>query len=136
MATWMDRTTSLITQMGGEGAAWIGQAPFTASEHLFVNLGDGTYNHSGSLALRAAVAAKVNVTYKILTTDAVSMTVGQPIEGGLSAIDILQQVAAEGVAHLHLVSDDPAAWHAMGGIPKHAVVSHRDRLDDVQRELG
>jgi indolepyruvate ferredoxin oxidoreductase len=135
MATWMDRSTALITQMGGEGAAWIGQAPFTASEHLFVNLGDGTYNHSGSLALRAAVAAKVNVTYKILANDAVSMTGGQPIEGGLSAIDILQQVAAEGVTHLHLVSDDPATWQAMSGIPKHAVVSHRDRLDEVQRAL-
>ena len=102
---------------------------------MFVNLGDGTYNHSGSLALRAAVAANVNITYKILANDAVAMTGGQPIEGALSAIEILQQVAAEGVKHVHLVSDDPEGWKAMGGIPEGTVVSHRDRMDEVQREL-
>jgi indolepyruvate ferredoxin oxidoreductase len=135
MATWMDRNTGNITQMGGEGAAWIGHAPFTSEGHVFQNLGDGTYSHSGSLALRAAVAAGVNITYKILANDAVAMTGGQPIEGSLSAIQILQQVAAEGVKNLHLVSDDPASWQALGGLPAGAVVNHRDHLDEVQRQL-
>ncbi|MDR6860196.1 indolepyruvate ferredoxin oxidoreductase [Variovorax guangxiensis] len=135
MAILMDRNTGNITQMGGEGAAWIGHAPFTSEGHIFQNLGDGTYSHSGSLALRAAIAAGVNITYKILANDAVAMTGGQPVEGSLSAIQILQQVAAEGVKNLHLVSDDPASWQALGGLPAGVVVSHRDRLDEVQRQL-
>ncbi|CAN7738897.1 indolepyruvate ferredoxin oxidoreductase family protein [Variovorax sp. LjRoot84] len=135
MATWMDRNTGNITQMGGEGAAWIGHAPFTSEGHIFQNLGDGTYSHSGSLALRAAIAAGVNITYKILANDAVAMTGGQPIEGSLSAVQILQQVAAEGVKNLHLVSDDPASWQALGGLPAGSVINHRDQLDEVQRQL-
>ncbi|KQU89665.1 indolepyruvate ferredoxin oxidoreductase [Variovorax sp. Root318D1] len=135
MAILMDRNTGNITQMGGEGAAWIGHAPFTSEGHIFQNLGDGTYSHSGSLALRAAVAAGVNITYKILANDAVAMTGGQPVEGSLTAIQILQQVAAEGVKNLHLVSDDPASWQALGGLPAGVIVSHRDRLDEVQRQL-
>lgn len=135
MATWMDRSTSTFTQMGGEGASWLGQMHFTDTKHIFVNLGDGTYNHSGSLAIRAALAAKANVTYKILANDAIAMTGGQPIEGSLDAAQILQQVAAEGVRHLHLVSDEPQAWIDRGGLPKDAIVSHRDRMDRVQREL-
>ena len=135
MATWMDRRTETITQMGGEGMTWVGQAPFTKTPHLFVNLGDGTYSHSGSLALRAAIAAKVNVTYKILANDAVAMTGGQPVEGSLDAARIVRQVAAEGVQHLHLVSDDPEGWIKRVGLPRGTVVSHRDRMDDVQRLL-
>ncbi|MBT2326977.1 indolepyruvate ferredoxin oxidoreductase family protein [Variovorax paradoxus] len=135
MATWMDRSTSTFTQMGGEGASWLGQMPFTGTRHIFVNLGDGTYNHSGSLAIRAALAAKANVTYKILANDAIAMTGGQPIEGALDAVQILRQVAAEGVRTLHLVSDEPHAWIDRGGLPAGAVVSHRDRMDRVQREL-
>jgi indolepyruvate ferredoxin oxidoreductase len=135
MATWMDRSTANITQMGGEGAAWIGHAPFTSEGHIFQNLGDGTYSHSGSLALRAAVGSNVNITYKILANDAVAMTGGQPVEGSLSAIQIIQQVTAEGVKHVHLVSDDPESWKALGGLPESTVVSHRNELDAVQRRL-
>jgi indolepyruvate ferredoxin oxidoreductase len=135
MAIWMDRSTANITQMGGEGVAWIGHAPFTSEGHIFQNLGDGTYSHSGSLALRAAVVANVNITYKILANDAVAMTGGQPVEGSLTAIQIAQQVTAEGVKHVHLVSDDPDAWKALGGLPEGTVVSHRDEMDAVQRRL-
>ncbi len=97
MAIWMDRRTSTFTHMGGEGVPWIGQAPFTEDKHIFANLGDGTYYHSGSLAIRAAVAAKVNITYKILYNDAVAMTGGQPFDGPLTPAAIARQVAAEGV---------------------------------------
>jgi indolepyruvate ferredoxin oxidoreductase len=135
MAQWMDRRTETFTQMGGEGASWIGQAPFTGTTHIFANLGDGTYMHSGSLAIRAAKAAGVNITYKILANDAVAMTGGQPIEGGLTVPQILQQVAAEGVRHLHLVTDEPAHYEATADLPVGVVVSHRDGLDELQREL-
>ena len=96
MAIWMDRNTSEFTHMGAEGVPWIGQAPFTDEKHIFANLGDGTYYHSGILAIRAAVAANVNITYKILYNDAVAMTGGQPIDGPLTPADIARQVAAEG----------------------------------------
>ena len=135
MAQWMDRRTETFTQMGGEGVSWIGQAPFTATEHIFANLGDGTYMHSGSLAIRAAVAAGVNITYKILVNDAVAMTGGQPVEGSPTVPQILQQVAAEGVRHLHLVTDEPDLYAAMVGLPAGVVVAHRDRMDALQREL-
>ena len=107
MAIWMDRSTSTFTHMGGEGVPWIGQAPFTSTKHMFANLGDGTYYHSGILAIRAAVAANVNITYKILYNDAVAMTGGQPAEGGLTVSQIAHQVSAEGAKRLVVVSDQP-----------------------------
>ncbi len=107
MAIWMDRRTSTFTHMGGEGVPWIGQAPFTDEKHVFANLGDGTYYHSGILAIRAAVAAGVNITYKILYNDAVAMTGGQPIDGPLTPADIARQVAAEGVGRIVVVTDEP-----------------------------
>ncbi len=134
MAMWMDRRTETFSQMGGEGVPWIGQAPFTATRHVFANLGDGTYMHSGSLAIRAAVAARVNITYKLLVNDAVAMTGGQPVEGAPSVPQILAQLAAEGVAELHLVSDTPGHFRSMG-LPAGVQVHHRDGIDALQRVL-
>jgi indolepyruvate ferredoxin oxidoreductase len=135
MVTWMDRSTDTFTQMGGEGTTWIGQAPFTETPHVFQNLGDGTYFHSGILAIRATVAAKVNITYKILYNDAVAMTGGQPIDGQLTVPQLIEQVHGEGVKRIALVSDDPDKYprelHHAGGVTIH----HRDDLDAVQREL-
>ena len=130
MAQWMDRSTATVTHMGAEGVNWIGQAPFTDEQHIFANLGDGTYFHSGILAIRAAVAAGVNITYKILLNDAVAMTGGQPVEGGLTVEDIVAQVRAEGVTDVRVVSDDPGR-HRTSTV---RVVSRR-KLDAVQREL-
>jgi len=137
MATWMpDRQTETFTQMGGEGVPWIGQTPFTETKHIFANLGDGTYNHSGALAIRAAIAAKVNITYKILFNDAVAMTGGQHHDGGtLTVPAIAQQVWAEGVARLAVVADDPDRYPSNAGLPPHTPIYHRDRLDEVQRDL-
>src|SRR5206468_3613564 len=104
------RNTATITHMGGEGANWIGQAPFTSEKHVFQNLGDGTYSHSGLLAIRAAAAAGVNITYKILYNDAVAMTGGQPVEGRLTVSQIAHQVSAEGAKRLVIVSDDPEKY--------------------------
>ena len=134
MALWMDRKTVGFTAMGGEGAQWVGQAPFSKREHLFQNLGDGTYNHSGSLAIRFAVASGANITYKILYNDAVAMTGGQPHEGGLSAPMIAEQVRAEGVERIAIVTDEPEKYAALP-VPAGATVHHRDDLDAVQREL-
>ncbi len=130
MAQWMDRSTATVTHMGAEGANWIGQAPFTDESHIFANLGDGTYFHSGILAIRAAVAAGVNITYKVLANDAVAMTGGQPVEGSLTVADIVAQVRAEGVAAVRVVADDPRRHRRA----KFRAVP-RDRLDAVQREL-
>ena len=106
MVKWMDRNTEFFTQMGGEGASWIGQAPFTEVKHVFQNIGDGTYFHSGILAIRAAVAAEVNITYKILYNDAVAMTGGQPVDGTLTLSQIVSQVRAEGVQRIAVVAED------------------------------
>jgi indolepyruvate ferredoxin oxidoreductase len=135
MAIWISaESTKTFTQMGGEGAPWIGQAPFTDTKHVFANLGDGTYNHSGLLAIRAAVAAKVDMTYKILFNDAVAMTGGQPMDGSLTAGDVARQVLAEGVTRVVVVTDRPEAV-AEGSFPAALSVRHRDELDAVQREL-
>ena len=130
MAQWMNRNTGTATHMGAEGVNWIGQAPFTDEFHIFANIGDGTYFHSGILAIRAAVAAGVNITYKVLANDAVAMTGGQPVDGSLTVEDIVAQVRAEGVAAVRVVSDHPRR-HRRAGFR----VAPRDALDDVQREL-
>src|SRR5690625_7210074 len=100
MTIWMDRNTETFSQMGGEGAAWIGQQPFTEDTHIFANIGDGTYFHSGVLAIRAAIAAKVNITYKILYNDAVAMTGGQPVDGILTVPQLVAQMHAEGAVKI------------------------------------
>ncbi|HKF62551.1 MAG TPA: indolepyruvate ferredoxin oxidoreductase family protein [Dongiaceae bacterium] len=135
MAQWMDRDTQSFTQMGGEGATWLGQAPFSKTPHVFQNLGDGTYYHSGSLAIRAAVAANVNITYKILYNDAVAMTGGQPVDGPLDVPQVARQLQAEGVAKIAIVSDEPEKYPTAGAFPAGVEVFHRDRLDHVQREM-
>jgi indolepyruvate ferredoxin oxidoreductase len=135
MAIWMDRSTVGFTAMGGEGAQWIGQAPFSRREHFFQNLGDGTYNHSGVLAMRAALAAGVNMTYKILYNDAVAMTGGQPHEGNLSVDAIARQVRAEGVERIAVVTDEPGKYGESFEFPSRATFHHRDDLDQVQRQL-
>jgi len=130
------RPDSLLpTQMGGEGANWIGLSPFTETNHVFQNLGDGTYYHSGLLAIRAAVAAGINITYKILYNDAVAMTGGQSHDGPLSVFDVLSQVVAEGVRRCVVVSDQPATYRSDGRVPHGVEVFHRDELDTVQRSL-
>ncbi|WP_165679252.1 indolepyruvate ferredoxin oxidoreductase family protein, partial [Metapseudomonas otitidis] len=135
MTQWMDRNTDTFTQMGGEGATWIGQAPFTDTPHIFQNLGDGTYFHSGQLALRAAVAAGVNITYKILYNDAVAMTGGQPIDGELRVDQLSQQVFAEGVKRIALVTDEPEKYPTRATFAPIVTFHHRRELDAVQREL-
>jgi indolepyruvate ferredoxin oxidoreductase len=135
MATWMDRSTATFTHMGGEGVPWIGQAPFTNERHIFANLGDGTYFHSGSLAVRAAVAAKVPITYKILYNDAVAMTGGQPVDGTLSVPRITRQLAAEGVQRIALVTQDPDKYAPGDDLAPGVTIAPREQLDAVQREL-
>jgi indolepyruvate ferredoxin oxidoreductase len=134
MAIWMNRRTETYTHMGAEGVPWIGQAPFTKEKHIFANLGDGTYFHSGILAIRAAVAAGVNITYKILYNDAVAMTGGQPFDGPLTPADIAKQVAAEGVKKIVVVTDEPDKYPA-GYYASDIAIHHRDDLDAVQRTL-
>ncbi|WP_439498028.1 indolepyruvate ferredoxin oxidoreductase family protein [Bosea sp. (in: a-proteobacteria)] len=135
MVQWMDRETFGFTQMGGEGANWIGEAPFSTRQHVFQNLGDGTYTHSGSLAIRWAVAAGVNVTYKLLYNDAVAMTGGQQAEGHLSPDQMARQIAAEGVHRVAVVTDDPGKYPPGTQWPAGTTIHHRDDLDAVQREL-
>jgi indolepyruvate ferredoxin oxidoreductase len=130
------RRTATITHMGGEGATWIGQVPFTHEKHVFQNLGDGTYTHSGLMAIRAAAAAGVNITYKILYNDAVAMTGGQPAEGGLTVAQIAHQIAAEGAKKLAIVTDEPHKYRRGKNVfPAIATVHHRDELDAVQRDF-
>ena len=135
MALWMDRETATFTHMGAEGATWIGAAPFTSEKHVFANLGDGTYFHSGLLAIRAAVAGKVNITYKILYNDAVAMTGGQNVDGPLDPAMISRQIAAEGVSPIIVVTDEPDKYPAGVDWAPGVTIRHRSELDAVQREL-
>jgi len=134
MAKWMDRNTEAYTHMGGEGANWMGEAPFSTRDHVFQNLGEGTYNHSGILAIRAALSAGTNITYKILFNDAVAMTGGQPNEGDLSPERIAHEVKAMGVAHIALIYD-PKEEIDFAGFPKGLERHTRDRLMDVQERF-
>ncbi len=126
--------TTTVSHMGGEGAMWLGQQPFTRQNHVFANLGDGTYAHSGVLAVRQAVAADVPITYKILYNGFVSMTGGQPIEGGMTPVQILGELAAEGVKKMALVVDQPDRYLGFS-LPPGVVLRHRDAMDEVQREF-
>ncbi len=135
MALWMNRATSTYSHMGGEGAAWMGQAPFTEQRHVFVNLGDGTYFHSGSLAIRAAVASGASLTYKILYNDAVAMTGGQPVDGNLTVPQIAAQLHAEGVHHVVVVTDGTPRAYGHPDLPHGVPIRHRDDLDAIQREM-
>ena len=136
MAQWMDRSTLGYTQMGGEGANWIGEAPFSKRHHVFQNLGDGTYNHSGYMAIRAAIAAGINITYKILFNDAVAMTGGQPNDGGLTVPQVARQVAAEGAKRVVVVTDEPWKYAKDEKWPSGLTIHHRDDLNTVQKELA
>jgi indolepyruvate ferredoxin oxidoreductase len=135
MSVWMDRETATFTHMGAEGAPWIGQAPFTDTKHIFANLGDGTYTHSGIMAIRAAAASGVNITYKLLYNDAVAMTGGQPAEGQFSVPEMAAQVAAEGAKQVRIVTDEPDKYPMGTTWPTNSRIHHRDELDEVQREL-
>ncbi len=134
MASWMDRETSSLIQMGGEGVNWVASSLFTGRNHVFQNLGEGTYYHSGSMAIRQAVAARANITYKILYNDAVAMTGGQPVDGPVSVHAIAHSMRAEGVSRIALVSDDPEKFTAKD-FPSDVTFHHRHALDAVQREL-
>jgi indolepyruvate ferredoxin oxidoreductase len=137
MATWMDRSTIGFTQMGGEGVPWVGQAPFTTEGHVFANLGDGTYFHSGLLAIRQSIASGVNITYKVLYNDAVAMTGGQQVgerPEGHSVIQIAHSLLAEGVTREVIVTDEPEKY-AVAKLPAGVEVFHRDELDRIQREF-
>ncbi len=135
MSLWIDDRALTIHQMGGEGATWIGRAPFTDRSHLFQNLGDGTLFHSGSLAVRAAVAAGVSLTYKILYNGTVAMTGGQPVAGAMDVPELAAALAAEGASRIVVCSDDPDRFRSSPGFPAGADVWPRDRLEEAQRAL-
>ncbi|MBK7121283.1 MAG: indolepyruvate ferredoxin oxidoreductase family protein [Comamonadaceae bacterium] len=138
MSIWMDRTTVGFTQMGGEGVPWVGQQPFSTDQHMFANIGDGTYFHSGILAIRQSIAAGVNITYKILYNDAVAMTGGQQVgerPEGHSVIQIAQSMRAEGAVKIIIVTDEPEKYDGVKGLPEGIAIQHRDTLDAVQREF-
>ncbi|MFZ5610233.1 MAG: indolepyruvate ferredoxin oxidoreductase family protein [Pseudomonadota bacterium] len=134
MAAWMERDTDGLIQMGGEGVDWIAQSLFSDEPHLFQNLGDGTYFHSGSMAIRQAIAAGANITYKILYNDAVAMTGGQPVDGVLTVPQIAAQVLDEGAREAVVVTDEPEKY-AQASLPSGVSVQHRAMLDMVQRRL-
>ena len=136
MVQWMDRDTRRFTQMGGEGASWLGEAPFTTRPHIFQNVGDGTFYHSGSLAIRAAKASGANITFKILYNDAVAMTGGQKMEtGNLDVPAITRLLEAEGVSDIAVVTDDPGRYPLGASFAPGVRVHPRDELDAVQRRL-
>ena len=137
MSLWMDRSTAGFTQMGGEGTPWVGQQPFVNDQHIFANIGDGTYFHSGILAVRQSVAAGVNITYKILYNDAVAMTGGQPIgerSEGHTTLQIAQSMRAEGAKRIAIVTDEPEKYDG-ADLVADVNVYHRTLLDQVQREM-
>jgi indolepyruvate ferredoxin oxidoreductase len=137
MALWMDRSTVGFTQMGGEGVPWVGQQPFSTDQHMFANLGDGTYFHSGLLAVRQSVVAGVNITYKILYNDAVAMTGGQRVgetPEGHSVAQIAMSMRAEGAQRIVIVTDEPQKYDGKP-LVEGVAVEHRDRLDAIQREF-
>ncbi len=135
MASFNDPSTDLNSHMGGEGLSWVGASPFTSEKHVFVNLGDGTYNHSGSLAIRAAVAAKANMTYKLLFNDAVAMTGGQAAESGFTVPQITRQLASEGVAKVVVVAAEPERYQTVTDLAPGVEVRPRVELMKVQRTL-
>ncbi len=135
MATFSDPSTDLNSHMGGEGLSWVGAAPFTHEPHVFANLGDGTYNHSGSLAIRASIAARSNITYKLLFNDAVAMTGGQAAESGFTPAQITRQLASEGVVRTVIVADDPSRYDAVTDLAPGVEVRPRAELMAVQRQL-
>ncbi len=136
MASWMGRNTESLIQMGGEGVNWVGKSRFTGNGHVFQNLGEGTWFHSGSMAVRQAVAAGVNITYKVLFNDAVAMTGGQPVDGQITVPMIAQSSAAEGVKRIAVVSDEPEKYRGhRGQFPRGVTFHHRDEMDTLQREL-
>ncbi|MCO5099074.1 MAG: indolepyruvate ferredoxin oxidoreductase family protein [Rhodocyclaceae bacterium] len=135
MAVWMGRNTVTISQMGGEGASWLGTAPHSGTQHIFANMGDGTYYHSGIVAIRAAIASGVNITYKLLYNDAVAMTGGQPVDGPLSVPQVTRQLAAEGVARIIVMSDEPEKYQGVHDFAPGIDIRHREQLEATQREL-
>jgi len=134
MASWMNRNTTSLIQMGGEGVNWVARSKFNGNKHIFQNLGEGTYYHSGSLAVRQAIAAGTNITYKILFNDAVAMTGGQTVDGPISVPAIAKCLVAEGVKKLVVVSDQPELFHK-SDFPAGVAIEHRRALDRIQREL-
>jgi len=136
MAVFMHRDTSGFLHMGAEGANWVGQAPFCKTAHIFQNLGDGTYTHSGSLAIRQAVAADVNITYRILHNDAVAMTGGQLVDGHFTVPQVTQQLHAEGVRRIAVLSDEPDKYSKVTEFAPGVTTHHRDELESVERELS
>lgn len=135
MASWMNRDTESLIQMGGEGVNWVGKSRFTGNGHIFQNLGEGTYFHSGYMAIRQAIAAGTNITYKILFNDAVAMTGGQPVDGVITVPAIAQQMRAEGVEHIVIVSDEPEKYTNQSIFPSGVTFHHRDEMDTQQRIL-
>jgi indolepyruvate ferredoxin oxidoreductase len=138
MTVWMDRSTTTFSQMGGEGVSWVGQSAFTTDKHVFANLGDGTYYHSGLLAVRQSIAAKVNITYKILFNDAVAMTGGQPVDGTLKVPEMTRELDAEGAVKIVVVTDEPEKYEESAikaRLAKGVTVHHRDDLDAIQKQM-
>ncbi len=138
MTVWMDRSTTTFSQMGGEGVSWVGQAAFTTDQHVFSNLGDGTYYHSGLLAVRQSIAAGVNITYKILFNDAVAMTGGQPVDGTLKVPEMTRELDAEGAIKIVVVTDEPEKYDEpaiRARLAPGVTVHHRDDLDAIQKQM-